>query len=166
MGQKPGPEDEVTHGICPDCCETFLGAVPLVPLSEFLESLGVPIFLMDDDVRVQAGNQSAASLIGKQLEGLTGKYAGQVIECSYARLPGGCGKTVHCRTCVIRNTVTDTFHTGTSHCRVPAARDLETGDGPRTVRFRISTERVGAGVLLRVDEIAPEGQEGPSRETR
>lgn len=161
FGSKPGPEQSITHGICPTCYTRVLAeefsAPPPARLEEFLEALGVPVFLADDDVRVHAGNQLAASLVGKKLDELPGKYGGQVIECVNASRPGGCGKTILCRTCVIRNSVTDTFQTGKSHIRLPASRELATDEGVVSVRFVISTEKVGPVVLLRIDEVLPGG---------
>jgi len=155
MGRKPGPENEITHGACPECVKYFLLSDPAPSLPDFLQSLGMPVLLVDGDVRVRAGNPLAASLVGKDLDALEGTYGGQVVECARARLPGGCGKTVHCRACAIRNTVTDTFRTGRSHSRVPALADQLTADGERVVRFHVSTEKVGAAVLLRIDDVAP-----------
>jgi hypothetical protein len=78
-----------------------------------------------------------------------------VLECAYARLPGGCGNTEHCKACTIRRTITTTHATGDGKVNVPAYQDIVTPGGIREVRFLISTEKVGNFVLLRIDEVQP-----------
>lgn len=52
-----------------------------------------------------------------------------------------------------RNTVTDTYRNSKSHVKVPAYANHETGGSEEKVRFLISTEKAGAFVLLRIDEV-------------
>lgn len=160
MGRKPGPEGEITHGVCDDCYQHFFAEGGKDSIARFLGRLAEPVFFLDHDARLQAANPAAADLLGKELGTFEGTYAGDVIECSRARLPGGCGKTVHCKACAIRNTVTDTFATGRSHHRVTAFAGQGEPDGERTARYRISTEKVAGGVLLRIDEVDAEGPPG------
>jgi hypothetical protein len=82
-----------------------------------------------------------------------GRLAGEVFECTHAHQPGGCGHTLHCQSCMIRSSVTKTFQTGAPCIRVPACQDLDTFEGPRKVRFLITTEKVSGGVLLRIDDL-------------
>ncbi len=124
-------------------------------LPQYLNEIGVPVLVMDDDVRVQGFNEPARALLGHRLEGCAGRYGGDVLECAYARLPGGCGNTEHCKACTIRRTVTHTYATGDSKLNVPAYQDIVTPGGNREVRFLISTEKVGNFVLLRIDEVRP-----------
>ncbi|MCJ7776462.1 MAG: hypothetical protein MUP08_08760, partial [Desulfobulbaceae bacterium] len=69
---------------------------------------------------------------------------------------GGCGNTVHCKSCTIRNTVTDTLQSGKSNIKVPAYPDLHHITGDNRIRFLITTERAAEAVLLRIDEISEE----------
>jgi hypothetical protein len=78
---------------------------------------------------------------------------GDVFECAYARLPGGCGRTAHCSGCTIRQTVMDTVRTGQGHLRAPAYLNRATPDGVQRIPLTISTERVGDFVLLRIDAV-------------
>ncbi|MBN2104037.1 hypothetical protein JW835_08370 [bacterium] len=78
---------------------------------------------------------------------------GDAMECVYARLPGGCGNTIHCKTCTIRNSVTETFNTGKSLRKVPAYLDQMQDESVKEIKFLISTEMVNDIVLLRIDEI-------------
>jgi hypothetical protein len=153
MGQKDGPAREVTHGICPDCYERLFGPATGVSLPRLLERVDVPLFVMDGDARVVAGNAMAAGVLGEAVPVLEGSFVGDVLECARARQPGGCGKAEGCSACTLRRTVTDTYATGQSHggvCTVLRATD----DGRQFIDVQVSTERVDRGVLLRIDQLA------------
>jgi hypothetical protein len=92
----------------------------------------------------------------KKPEEVEGQLGGDAFECRYAKCPEGCGKTVHCKTCTIRRTVTDTLRSGRSHIGVVAYPDLYRVTGENRIRFIISTEKVGKAALLRIDEISQE----------
>ena len=80
---------------------------------------------------------------------------GEVFECAYAGLPGGCGRTVHCDGCTIRINVMDTHRTGQSRLRVPAYLFRGKPDDSEKTDYFISTEKVGKVVLLRIDTVTP-----------
>ena len=149
------PAHDITRCFCPACREYFSTPQTAKSLQQFLDELAVPVLVMDDDVRVLGFNECARALLGPRLEGCPGQYGGDVLECAYARLPGGCGNTEHCKACAIRNTVTSTQTTGVGQVNVPAYQDILTPGGIREVRFLISTEKVGNFILLRIDEIHP-----------
>jgi hypothetical protein len=67
--------------------------------------------------------------------------------------PEGYGNTVHCKSSTIRIIVLETFATGKSFVRVPAYPDIQTVSGIKTMRYLITTERVGVFVLLRIEEM-------------
>lgn len=121
------------------------------PLQEFLDRLGVPVLLMSEDTRIRSASASAASAVGKGPGSVVGGLPGEVFDCVYARLPGGCGRTVHCSGCALRLTVLDTFQTGRPHKAVPAMLKVEAAGKERDVAFLITTEKVGGRVLLRID---------------
>jgi hypothetical protein len=144
----------ITHGICDECALNFK-AQSGVSLHEFLECLKVPIFLVDSDVLVLSVNAAAHGLLRKDIDKIEGFRSGDVFECEYARLPGGCGNTVHCSGCAIRGTVTDTYRTGESHRSVRAyLKQINQG-----LDVTVSTEKIGDVVLLRVDGIEPRADE-------
>ncbi|OGS41737.1 MAG: hypothetical protein A2506_09275 [Elusimicrobia bacterium RIFOXYD12_FULL_66_9] len=151
------PRFPITHSICPDCSRRAAAEMGLKTIQEFLDDLGVPVLMMDDDARVLAASRRAQDVLGKDLPQLVGEKGGDVIECVAAKLPGGCGKSLHCRACAIRNSVTKTYQTGEPCLRVPAYPDVQIGDEVRTLSLLITTEKVGACVLLRIDDIREEG---------
>ncbi|MFZ5765235.1 MAG: PAS domain-containing protein [Thermodesulfobacteriota bacterium] len=147
----PPGNEPITHGICPDCVRTVFRN-EAIAMSEFLNQFPLPVLLVDHDVRVLAANRAGLHALNRKAEEVEGRLAGEVISCEHARQPEGCGRTVHCKYCTIRKTVTDTYKTGKSHVGVPAYPDLHHITKER-IRFLISTEKVGEAVLLRIDEI-------------
>ena len=138
--------------ICPACRQdAFVRARK--PLREYLDSLAAAVLLVDDDARVKLANRKALELLQKDPGSLEGRYAGDAIECVHARESGGCGKTEHCRTCTIRGTVLETYHTGRPRVRIPAYPDVFMLTEKRPLRFFISTEKIGELVMLRIDEV-------------
>ena len=144
---------EVSHGICLSCKDYFLsGRRPT--LAEFLDRLAVPVLVVDEQGVVLLANQHALDILGKDLDRVQGYRGGDAMECAYSRLPGGCGKTEHCKACTIRNNVMETFSTGQSLHRVPAYLNRRTSDGGVEIRFLISTQKVADTVLLRIDQVS------------
>ncbi len=140
-----------SHGLC-ESCAFRLSAQMGVPLQQYLDQLGVPVAVLDGDAIVLMTSPSVGALLDRG-EPLHGLRAGDVFECANAQLPGGCGRTIHCSGCTLRQTVTDTFATGRSHVRVPAyLRRGRNGDAG-VVSLLTTTEKVGGAVLLRIDRL-------------
>ena len=147
--------EPISHGICGDCAQTVL-SFRAKRLQGFLDQFPEPVFLVTSEGRIVTANSAGFSALGKQPEEVDGKLGGQAFDCKYADLPEGCGKTVHCKSCTIRNTVMDTLESGMSHLKVPAYPDLHHITGNYRIRFLITTERIAETVLLRIDETSQE----------
>jgi transcriptional regulator with PAS, ATPase and Fis domain len=145
-------QNTITHGICEDCRDNLLFQLG-VELQKFLDSLAVPIVVVDRQGTIVTGNGEARTLLRKPLSAMNGYKGGEVFECAYARLPEGCGNTTHCSGCTIRRNVMHTFETGKSSLKVPATLDKDALDGPEKMDLLISTERLTDLVLLRIDRI-------------
>lgn len=139
-----------SHGICEDCLESLVSGGGQ-PLQEFLDSLGFPVTVVSGNVEVLAANHSARILAGKNGDDVVGRLLGEVFECVHSRLPGGCGRTIHCSGCAIRRTTTDTYLTGRAHRRVPATFTFGPEEVALTHDFFLSTEKVGQRVLLVIE---------------
>ncbi len=146
--------DPITHGIC-DECRVFFATNRPESLRQFLSRFDVPILCVDKDGRVVTANEAACTLLGKAQNDVGDVLCGDVIQCRWARLPGGCGKTEHCLGCTIRLLVTATI-SGESVLGQPAyfERESEDGDSHRT-NLVLSAERQGQLVLLRIDRFGP-----------
>ncbi|HEX9023198.1 MAG TPA: PAS domain-containing protein [Geobacteraceae bacterium] len=147
-------DEAITHGICKACADSFFSGTGTA-LRDFLETIGVPVVVADGSVTIGTANSAALALFRKELPDVAGNKGGDVFECIYAPLPGGCGATLHCSGCAIRSTVMDTYRTGKSHLRHPALLKRGRPDRPETIELLISTEKLGDVVLLRIDRIEP-----------
>jgi PAS domain-containing protein len=164
-GEAAGPDAPVSHGICRECSDNLFFQVG-VDLRRYLDSLPAPVVAVDPNGVVTTANAKARQMLGKDSPEIDGRRGGQVFECAYARLPEGCGNTVHCSGCTIRRAVMQTWETGGSMLRAPASLIQDGPEGEQRVRLLISTQKFGSVVLLRIDEMSKEaaGLSRPGKE--
>ena len=146
--EVPG-EGPTSHGICEACAKILLQCDG-IPLQSFIEEIAVPILLVDGDVRVKALNQAARDILGKPADHAVGKVGGSVFNCGFSRLPGGCGQTIHCSGCAIRNAVIRTYETGEPQIDVPATL-TRPADSAVEAPLHITTFKAGDVVALRIE---------------
>jgi transcriptional regulator of aromatic amino acid metabolism len=145
-------ERVITRGIC-DECTSFLLWPNRPTMTDFLDCFDAPIVAIDSLGNVITANQIARELLQKELSDIVGLQGGNVFECAFAKLPEGCGKTIHCDGCTIRKTVMDTLHTGKSHSKMPAGLTHGTSVDCVEMQLLISTERVNEIVMLQIESI-------------
>lgn len=145
-------ESIITHGVCPECADKLYAELGL-ELTIFLNKLAAPVVVVDETGTIQTANRQARTLLRKDLPDIQGYKGGDVFECAYAKLPEGCGNTVHCSGCTVRRTVMNTFQSGESKLRTPAYLNRGTPESCRKTDLLISTEKVKDVVLLRIDEV-------------
>jgi len=121
MGTKPPLADgALSHGMCQACGEHFGALWGGLSWSQYLARFDYPVILVEGEGRFVGVNEAAGAMLGRSPEEVIGLLGGEAMECVYARLPEGCGRTEHCSTCTIRNTVSRTHRTGEAVNRVPA----------------------------------------------
>jgi nitrogen fixation/metabolism regulation signal transduction histidine kinase len=153
MGIVSGIDDKyITHGICDDCSELMLWPHRSTVMS-FLDTLNAPIIVVDSNGNACTANSQARKILRKDLKDIIGLRGGVIFNCAFSNLPEGCGFTVHCDGCTIRNTVMDTFMSGKSHLKVPAGLTRGTTEDRIEIQYMISTEKVEDTVLLRIDNV-------------
>lgn len=160
---RPGsaPGEPVSHGICNDCRDNFL-AILGIDIGKYLDMLDAPVVLVDNDATVLALNRLALQFVDKPGIRSGEQPFGNVFECANARRPEGCGHTIHCSGCVIRNTVAETARTGNPVTRRPAVLSQESPEGVRPVPLFISSKKDGDVVLLKIEPGDPGTPEGHS----
>lgn len=150
LGDQNKYEGEgISYGICLPCANSVLTRVPS-NLKEFLDQISVPVILLDFDGVVRTANRQALARFGKSLAHISGHLAGEVFNCVYATLPGGCGGTYHCSGCVIRRSITETYETGKPVYRMPATLMQSSPENPQEIKFLISTEKFSDCIILRI----------------
>jgi hypothetical protein len=142
-----------THCICDDCANNLefqLG----VPLETFLASLKMPTVVVDGEARVLAGNADSQEYLATGITEPGKQKLGDVFECAYARMPGGCGHAIHCSGCAIRMAVEETYRTGASCQEVPALIHQGSDSGPHDADLLITTEKLWDFILLKLEPLA------------
>ena len=83
------------------------------------------MFVVDGDVKIVEYNAAAGDFLKNDSSRILRRRGGEVLHCIHAKeSPGGCGKVTHCKTCLIRNSVTTSIQGNTIH-RVKAEMELE-----------------------------------------
>jgi ferredoxin len=150
MGEKEPLDDQrISHSICVDCQKYFEAQRSGMPLDEYLGSFDFPVMIINDDRRVVGINKAAEKLTGRTSEKSTGLLGGEAMECSYARLPGGCGQTIHCETCTIRKIVMGVMESGESKKHAPVTLRRDAGE----VTMLISAEKIDGMVRLSIEKV-------------
>jgi len=83
-------------------------------LRAIFDAFPVPAFIVDDDVRIQDFNTAAEQLLGPEPEIALHRRGGEALHCIHAE-SDGCGKTVFCRDCIVRNGVNRAFTRQATH---------------------------------------------------
>ncbi len=148
-----GKEEEnlISHGMCKSCYDV-INRYDIVSLREFLNKLETPVLAIDEEGTVVSVNTPVHELLKKNRSQIEGVKTGNVISCKNAFSPEGCGNTIHCDGCTIRNTVTDTYKTGEKHKNIKTFREVVTDDGFKKLNLQISTELINNIVFLRIDK--------------
>jgi hypothetical protein len=153
LSPHTGDDDKISHGICSSCYNHVKASMG-VDLKEYLNMLDRPVVLVDKDLHVLTANWKAHQFTDKEEPEMLGKLPGEVFECENAKLPEGCGHTVHCSGCVIRNSVNFTFQTGNPVNQHPAVLNQGVSGFSFPVDLLISTQKSGDVVLLKVEHIS------------
>jgi hypothetical protein len=68
------------------------------------------MFVVDADVRISEFNRAAGRFLSAGRDAVLRQRGGDVLHCLHSTdSPEGCGHALHCRTCVVRNSVKDAF---------------------------------------------------------
>lgn len=141
----------VSHGICIACAKKMFSELS-EDMNAYLNRFDIPILIVDKDENVISANEKALKKAGLKPEELKGMRCGDVIECVNATEIGRCGKTIHCQSCVIRNSVLFTHNTGKPQIRIPAFPDTQQFESVKPSCVLISTEKVGEMVFIKIEE--------------
>jgi hypothetical protein len=147
-GTEEPADGPVSHGICA-LCRNNIEFQEGVALQGYLDSIPLPIVVLDSRFQIAALNSKACESTGKNPKDSSQRLPGNVFECEKARLPGGCLRAMCCSGCAIRKAVLKTFSTGEPECAVPATLTLE--GSPSALTLTITPIKVGDVVMLRIE---------------
>jgi len=147
--KEPLENSAVSHGICPVCWDYHMPQIMELNLSEHLDQYESPIIMVEEEGRVIGLNMAMVLFLGTTREQSLGLLGGELMECRYARLSEGCGNTIHCSTCAIRQTVNNARESKADLLGVPAWLDRDA----LRIHFLISAYRRKEFVKVVVDKL-------------
>lgn len=143
--ERPGYETVdrgTSHGMCPSCSEALACEERGVSLQEHLDSILLPVLVIDESNTVAAMNATASALFGYRSH-TEAKFFGRVFDCMHSSTAEGCGRSIHCSGCAIRRSVITTFDTGESQISVPATLSKSSPDQLSEVVLAVTTVKIG-----------------------
>ena len=121
-----GMNDQSHRVVNPDYSRAVLDAVPL------------PIFVVDNDVRIVDCNVTAGKMLGPAPESLIRRQGGEVLHCVHSKGVGeSCGCDPACKDCVVRNAV-QAAHRGESTTREKVRLESVTGNEIKEVDLLVT----------------------------
>ena len=145
-------DDDTSHGMCPACSQALASEEQGVSLQRHIDSIPVPILLVDGNNTTLAMNAKASETLGKAHNSATGVQFGLVFDCAHSHLPEGCGRTIHCSGCVIRRSIANTFNTGQPQVAVPATVSVDSAEQASEIVLTITTVKNDGVVVMRIDK--------------
>jgi PAS domain-containing protein len=104
------------------------------------DAMPMPVFVVDEDVRILEYNSAAARLLGPRKRTVIRRRGGEVLRCVNAtEVPEGCGRAPACRDCVVRKSVRAASR-GRRVIRQWAKMELVTKGKPVKVKLRVSCQ--------------------------
>ena len=151
LGYSQTFEPETSHGICPVCSESHVSQERGASLQQHLDSIPIPVLLINDGNSVVTMNAKACDVLGRKTAESQTQLFGKVFDCVHSGSAEGCGRTIHCSGCAIRRSVTLTFNTGESQVLVPATLSIASPDLISEAITAITTVKIGGLVLLHME---------------
>ncbi len=82
-------------------------------LAKAFDAMPSPVFVVDEDVRIYEYNIAAEALLTAEKPEVLRMRGGEALHCLHHHVEeNGCGRTVACADCVVRNSVNKAFHGG------------------------------------------------------
>lgn len=125
-----------------------------------LDAMPMPVFVVDDDVRIIDMNRAATTCFGLNMFTAFRKRGGEAMHCLHsADSPKGCGHGPFCKSCVLRNSVNVSLK-GNSVIRMRTSVELREGDLVRQFELLVTAsplpgpvERLSLLILEDISEL-------------
>jgi hypothetical protein len=142
----------LSHGICAECLQELLGPTKL-HLTEFLNSIELPILVTDETRAIRQINYAAERALGRVGTEAGGASVGVAIECLHAGVMGECGFNAYCAGCSFRRNISDTYADGKPRYGEYVQHNIQTATGAKARCFRFSTAKLGDMVMVSIEGI-------------
>lgn len=143
--------EKQSRGFCDECFSEILKNKQQLK-EKILDNIGLPVVVIDSNVNVFSANNDLLKFIDKSLTEIAGQLGGDVFNCTYAKLPGGCGKTEFCEDCEIRDLVVKTLEEKQSKKEnIHLTLDIK-GKEIKT-KMNVSTRIIEGKVFLQINDV-------------
>lgn len=120
------------------------------------DTIPMPTFVVDDDVRIQDFNAAARLVLGPEPESAFHRRSGDAMHCIHAEAKG-CGQSEPCKKCVIRNSVRKAISGKATHRETHRA-GLRTQGNTAAIDLLVSATPLPEGgaprVLLLLEDVS------------
>jgi PAS domain-containing protein len=106
-------------------------------LRSILDAIPSPVLIVNRNLEIRDANRAAVNLIKKDSRVLLKRLCGELLNCVHVRRSGGCGKTPHCKNCVLRQTA-ENLKSGQTVVRRITEMQLQTDDKVTKVWYLVS----------------------------
>ena len=122
-------------------------------MRSFLDRIEIPVLIVDPEGTIVLENSAARDVTGKESVQIEGFKGGDVFDCVHSFEIGGCGNTIHCKACTIRQSVNETFSSGKPVYRRPASLRVVKKGADFKIESYITTILADHVVILYVEDI-------------
>jgi hypothetical protein len=145
---EPISDKGIKYAVCDECHNTFADKIRGKTLDSLINEFQTPILIVDEDCRIITANKQASAIagLGPSRRDYIGLMGGEAMQCEYADLPEGCGRTYHCAGCAIRNAVKTSMESGEPQRDIPVILKRRRGD----ISLSISTEKIFSMVRISI----------------
>lgn len=141
-----------SRGVCDNCFSIILKD-RLQLKSVILDNISLPVAVINEKLDIFSTNESLLKFVDKSLTEIAGgQLGGDVFNCKYANLPGGCGKTEFCEDCEIRKIVEKTANNGKSYNEDVMLYISKDGKQLKT-KMNVSTRVIEGQIFLQVNDM-------------
>ena len=105
-------------------------------LRTIFDTIPLPTFIVDGDVRIQDFNTAAERFLGPDPAATLYRRGGEALHCIHADADG-CGRGEACKDCMIRKSISDAM-TGRSTCRKIHRTELRTHTGTVSIDLLVT----------------------------
>jgi len=105
-------------------------------LRTLFDTIPLPAFILDEDVRIQDFNMAAAQFIGPEPASALYRRGGEALHCIHSQA-AGCGKARPCEDCLIRRSVLRAIQ-GETTWRERHTVELNNGRGPSPTELLVT----------------------------
>lgn len=129
-------------------------------LGTILNAMPLPVFVVDDDVRIIAFNRTASSPVATKPELVLRRRAGEILHCIHhaGEAPEGYGRAPYCSSCVVRGSVAASLRDHKLVRRKAGMELMEKGKGTKEIFLLAATAPLQYGkkdmVLLILQDVS------------